>query len=144
MTAQARPLALADLRTFVPGLRLDGDVTGRVALTGARIDSLDGTVELSVDGARVDTLRFGPSQLAATFTRGQADVTLRTVHEQAALVVTGWIRPLDARPTYDLAARADHLPRRLPDIPAWNDFVRRADFATTARVRGEGFAPPHW
>jgi len=141
LTAEARPLALADLRSFLPGLDVTGDVAGRIALSGSRIDSLSGSVEAGFDGARVGALRFGATRLAAAFEGGRADLTLRTVHEQASVSVTGWVRPLDTLPTYELNATADRLPRHVEGVPAWDDFARRADFATTARVRGEGFVP---
>ncbi len=140
-TADAAPMVLRDLRLFIPTLDLNGDVTAHIALTGAHIDSLDGTVTASTDSTRLGAQAVGATLLAATFTRGRADVTLQTVHEQASVEVTGWVRPLDTRPAYELTAIADRLPRRVAGMPGWTDFARRADFATTMHVRGEGFAP---
>ncbi len=141
LNAEAWPLALADLRTFVPQLDATGEVTAHLALSGSRVDSLGGNITASLDEVRVGTHRIGATRLVARFDGGRADLTHLTAYENANVAVTGWVRPLDTQPTYDLGVTADHLPRRIAGVPAWEAFVRRADFATTARVRGEGFVP---
>jgi hypothetical protein len=139
---EARPFALEDLSALVPGLSLTGRVTLAVDLKGARPDRLSGTVSGDIEGARAGALSFGPSQVDLGLTDGRAVTRLVTVVEGSHIAVDGWIRPFDATPTYDLDARADRLPARIPGAPWWAALAARTDAVVTLGVRGSGYSHP--
>jgi autotransporter translocation and assembly factor TamB len=138
----ARPLALADLAALAPGLDVDGAVTADVDVHGTRLDRASGSIAASAERVRVGDLAFATTRLDGTFADGRADAKLVTRYEGSRAAVSGWIRPFDAAPTYDLDARADRLPARLPGLAWWPAFAKRADAAVTLRVEGSGYARP--
>jgi translocation and assembly module TamB len=129
---------LDDLETLFPGLGLVGAVTADIDVRGPRLDRLSGAMAASADRVHVGTLEFGASRLDATFEDGRADARLATAWAGTAAEVAGWIRPLDAVPTYDLEARAEHL-SLVRDATARG---RAGTLAAALRVMGSGYGSP--
>src|SRR5262249_40356174 len=50
------------------------------------------------------------------------------------------LRPLDVHPTYDVAARLDRLPARLPGVSGWEALAGRANAAVELELKGTGYA----
>jgi hypothetical protein len=138
----ASPLALAALAALAPELDVEGAVTADIDLHGTRLDRASGSIVASAGRVRIGAFAFGATRLDGTLEGGRADAKLATQYGGARAQVSGWIRPFDATPTYDLDARADRLPPRLPRVAWWPAFARRADAAVTFRVEGSGYARP--
>jgi len=135
-------LDLADLRAFLPGLALEGTVNADIDLHGPRASQVSGTVDLSADRARWGELAFDAFRLAAQVTDGRADTRLTTTWAGAPAEVSGWIRPFDAIPAYDLEVRTARLPARNPGRAWWPVVVGLAGARFDAHVQGAGYARP--
>ena len=135
-------LDLADLRAFLPGLALEGTVNADIDLHGPRASQVSGTVDLSADRARWGELAFDAFRLAAQVTDGRADTRLTTTWAGAPAEVSGWIRPFDAIPAYDLEVRTARLPARNPGRAWWPVVVGLAGARFDAHVQGADYARP--
>jgi autotransporter translocation and assembly factor TamB len=135
-------LDLGDLRAFLPGIALEGTVIADIDLHGPVASRVSGTVDLSADRARWGDLAFDNFQLTAQVTDGRADTRLTTVWAGASSQVSGWIRPFDAIPAYDLEVRTARLPARIPGLAWWPAFAARAGARVEAHVQGAGYARP--
>lgn len=142
LTLKTLPLALRDLDMLTPGLDLDGAVVADIDVSGLHAREMSGRISATCDHGRWGPLSLQGVRLDATFTDGGAETKLSGLCGQARLEVTGSSRPFDRVPTYDLVARTDRLPDRIPGPAWWTDLARRVPAAVTMRLRGSGYAKP--
>jgi translocation and assembly module TamB len=145
MVAVAAPLDLADLSAFVGtpdsgAAASEGLLHAEAELRGRSLERVSGHVRAEIKRGRLLGVSVEPLQLAAVLDSGRAEVQLDALAESAPLAVRGWVRPLDARPAYELRATTSRLPARLGGLAWWPELARRAPFAVDVRVKGEGFA----
>ncbi len=113
---------------------VDADVV--VALDGPALDSLDGTVTLDVQGARVASGTLRPTHLEATLVRGLATFDVAGGADPwVHLTAHGTARPLDALPTFDVRSTL----HQLDTLTAGG--ARLASIVATVRADGAGFSP---
>ena len=139
LSLQAHPFQLRELRVFAPDLPLDGAVDVEAELNGVRMDRLSGKIALAAGRIQVGTMQFRDSRVTATLLDGRADTRASTTCEGANAEVSGWMRPFDSMPAYELEARADRLPAHLPGLPAT---VAGRVAGIVLSVRGQGFSKP--
>src|SRR5262249_5317533 len=73
---------------------------------------------------------------------GRSETQLAAVCGRARIEVTGAGRPFDSTPLYDLTARTDRLPDRIPGLPWWEPLARRVPARVSMRLQGSGYARP--
>jgi hypothetical protein len=145
MVAVAAPLDLADLSAFVgapdSGAAVsEGLMHADAELRGRSLERVSGHVRAEMKRGRIVGMSVQSLQLTAALDSGRAEVELDALAESAPLAVRGWVRPLDARPAYELRATASRLPERLGGLAWWPALARRSPFAVDVRVKGQGFA----
>lgn len=144
LTVDASPFDLADLSPFAGtpdsgSGALEGTLRARVELRGSSLDSVSGTVRADLPRGRIAATALDRVRLEANLARGLADVVLDAGVEGAPVAARGWVRPLDARPEFEIRTSAPQLPARLGGLAWWPGLARRAPFAVGLRARGHGY-----
>jgi autotransporter translocation and assembly factor TamB len=141
LTLSARPLSLADLAGFSPGVPLEGELNADIALEGTRTDRLSGTMRASAAHARIGALALDAFQLSGSMAEGSLEAGASARLAGATITLEGSGTPLGARPAYALELRCDRPPARLGDLAWWPSLAERVDAKLALNVKGTGYSP---
>ncbi len=136
----ADPLALSDVAALGGGQPLDGDIEVRADLSGPAFDRLTGQLHAAWDRLEAGGLTFGPSHLQLDLDAGDADLQAAVDCEDGAATLTGRLSRDGDVTRYSAELRSDRLPRRLPQVDWWPDFVARTAPSVGVTLQGERFA----
>ena len=141
LTLSARPLSLADVAGFLPGLPLAGELSADIDLRGTRSDRLSGRAHARLEHGRAGALELDACSLDATMDEGrlQGSASARLAGATLSLQASG--TPLGVEPGYSVRLNADRLPARLPGLAWWDALAARADAALELNVNGVGYSP---
>lgn len=140
LVVHARPLALGDLETILPGQRLGGAAALDIDVRGVRPGLWSGGVTLNAGALRWDRLTFERLHLGSRVNEGRYDTELSAVWGRANVQAKGWIRPFDPTPTYDVEASTDALMPGITGVAWWPPHPEKLSQSVAIHLRGSGFA----
>ena len=119
-------------------------VNGRLAVDvqGTSANRLDGRVRAELQASRYGSFRLRRATGTADFSTGRARLDVALESGPIGATLTGWLRPFDSVPSYDVTARAERL--RADSTVAWLDrLVGTSGTRFSVRLTGRGFDPRH-
>gem|GEM_PF-2007499 len=117
----------------VPG-RIHGGI--EVELHGLSSDSLDGLARATFNATTLNGNRVDRTELVAAFSHGRANINVKTGLRGANLSLSGWMRPLDAVPTYSIDGQFERL-----DIGQFSDGSSTSNLRGSVKIVGRAFTP---